>query len=209
MGDQRADAEGHRRRLRPASVDVHLRLIAWRITAHSFIPALTAHPYLWSRPSALSLVENGPSMRRWRNLRPSSRIHRIEQRGRYRADPRARIGAKGPAGHNRGLAIAFVDDLKERRRVLSRRGSVGAPSPAGERLAAEARAGARQIRANAGQPTDEKQKRLDRRGWWLLSRTCDRLGVPAGAGRGSAPGVRSPKAAAMTSRPSPREKVLY
>ena len=37
-------------------------------------------------------------------------------------------------------------------------------------FAAKARAGASQIRANADWPTDEKQKRLDCRGWWLLSR---------------------------------------
>jgi hypothetical protein len=48
--------------------------------------------------------------------------------------------------------------------------------PAGDPVAAKARAGASQIRANSDRPTDEKQKRLDRRGWWLLSRTCGRLG---------------------------------
>jgi hypothetical protein len=118
-------------------------------------------------------------MRRLLNLRPSSRIHWIEQRGRYRADPRARIGAKGPAGHNRGLAIAFVDDLKERRRVLSCRGSVAAPSPAGERLAAEALA---KSTAPAGSPWRRRDHapRPQRASAWprgrlLVRRSCGRV----------------------------------
>jgi hypothetical protein len=45
----------------------------------------------------------------------------------------------------------------------------------GDPSAAEARAGASQTRANADRPTDEKQKRGGRRGWWRLSRNLGRL----------------------------------
>jgi hypothetical protein len=38
-----------------------------------------------------------------------------------------------------------------------------------ERFAAEARAGASQLRANTERPNGRKQKRLDSREWWLLS----------------------------------------
>jgi hypothetical protein len=47
---------------------------------------------------------------------------------------------------------------------------------AGDRVAADARAGVSHIRANADRPTDEKQKRVHRRRRWLLPRTTSRLG---------------------------------
>jgi hypothetical protein len=64
----------------------------------------------------------------------------------------------------RGLAIAVLSTVvwaSQALRLLKRSSD---PRVAGDPLAAEAHAGASQVRANADRTTDEKQKRVDRRG---------------------------------------------